>query len=202
MRAIRWWSVVSGVMLTACGGGIPCEQPPSKTDLEVYHAALLELQAPTECRRPGTRTLIMLGVPIRDRWTHSSYWFPRRCGQTTSDSYLCRNYTRTGVLDESLTAPVPYELIPETGLDAIDRVLAAADGRDAVGFSLVGHDENESEALVYVSHICGTSLGAGYYILFGSENHQWVLRDRVRVWRHAPEDALPRPVAAASGTTR
>jgi hypothetical protein len=51
-----------------------------------------------------------------------------------------------------------------------------------VSFSAVGYNNSGTEAVVFLSHYCGSLCGTGHLYLLAKENGEWVVKNRLMQW--------------------
>jgi len=172
----------------------PCEI--SAQDYAVYSAILSNngMSENTEKERHNKPGLIVLDTTANRKDNAFVEWrFRPNSGQTplteTAKNFEVR-VSNTCHLQPLFAADIAPRLVPEK---VIRDLFKQGDGwkkfyelyPKSLGytdFSTVGYSDNGLEALVYVSHHCGSLCGAGHLFPLASEGGIWVVRNHTTLW--------------------
>lgn len=107
----------------------------------------------------------------------------------TIDSYMERN-AQPSQLPPDMKIGVDYILLSEAELaeissqgnwhEVLSEKYPGSDGYTI--FSRVGFNQSLDQAVVYVGHVAGPLMGAGYYYLLEKENGEWIIKEQIMVW--------------------
>jgi hypothetical protein len=107
----------------------------------------------------------------------------------TVESYLARN-TQPSELSRDMDLDDDYILLNEEELAKITRpqnwraiLQERYPGSNGyLIFSRVGFNRSLDQAVIYVGHVEGPLMGAGYYYLLEKQDGKWAIQDEVMIW--------------------